>query len=129
MPARTVTNRLFDALALRDMDRIVWCFADNASWANVPHEPAVGRDAIRDMFGFIVARCERLQWDIVSASYTGDTAWVERVDRFWLNGRELAVQCNGVFRVDERTELITEVRDYVDLAPWRALLAEAGVTR
>ena len=81
------------------------------------------------MFSFIVPRCERISWDIVSAQYAGDTAWLERVDRFWIDGLEYAIECNGVFRVDERSGLIREVRDYVDLGVWRARLAEGGITR
>ena len=129
MPARTITSRLLEAVASCDVDRIAWCFTEDATWANVPHPPAVGRDGIRAMFGGIVPRCERIRWDVVSASYAADVAWLERVDRFWIDGREYAIECNGVFRVDERSGLIREVRDYVDLGVWRARLAEGGISR
>ncbi|MSX21892.1 MAG: hypothetical protein F2795_06225, partial [Actinobacteria bacterium] len=76
--------------------------------------------------GPILLRSERVQWDVVSASFTEHRAWLERVDRFWIDGVEYAVRCNGVLEVDPESGLIREFRDYVDLGEWRARLAAAG---
>ena len=32
---------------------------------------------------------------LAQASYAADTAWVERVDRFWIEGTEYRIECNG----------------------------------
>ncbi len=71
------------------------------------------------MLARILDRSSHVQWDIVSAAYTDDRAWLERVDRFWIDGTEYAAPCNGVVEVDPDTGLITAFRDYVDLGVWR----------
>ena len=60
---------------------------------------------------------------MVTEAYTADRAWLERIDRFWIDGAEYAVRCNGVLEFDEESGLISELRDYVDLGEWRSRLA------
>ena len=129
MPAKAILARFLTAVEERDVGALVWHFEEEATWRNMPGPPAVGRAMIGEMFDRFLPWCERVVWDIVSASYTDDTAWVERVDRFWVDGREFRIECNGVFVVDLRSELITEVRDYVDLGVWRTRLSEGGFRR
>ena len=114
------------AVATRDIDTVLAHFTVEATWQNVPHAKAVGHDGLAAMLGPILARSTDVRWDIVSASYDDTQAWLERVDRFWIDGVEYAVRCNGVFAFDAATGLIAEVRDYVDLGEWRDRLVEAG---
>lgn len=122
-PAHRAVGRFLAAVQDRDADRAAACFTDDARFANVPHPAAVGRDGIRNLLSPILTRSERVRWDIVTASYAEDRAWLERVDRFWIDGTEYAVECNGVAEVDPDLELIREWRDYVDLGVWRARIA------
>lgn len=118
--ARLVCDRLLAAVHERDPGAVVDCFVPDGSWQNVPHPPSPGRDAIHAVFDRILTRSERVQWDVVNAVYEPHRAWLERVDRFWIDGTEYAVECNGVFEVDEESGLLVSVRDYVDLGLWRA---------
>lgn len=118
-------HRLLDAVGARDLDAVIACFSPEASWANIPHPPAVGHDAIRTMLASILAASSAVRWDVVSESYDDRRGWVERVDRFVIDGVEYAVRCNGVFEVDVAAGVIVEVRDYVDLGEWRSRLAAA----
>ena len=117
-----IVRRWLDAIEARDIDAVLDSFSTEGRWQNVPGPPAVGHDAIRSMLGPILQRSERVMWDLVTESYSDDRAWLERVDRFIINGTEYAVRCNGVLEFDTETGLITELRDYVDLAEWRARL-------
>lgn len=121
--ARTAVIRFLAAIQARDAEGAAACFTDSARYANIPHPPAVGRDAIRDLLAPILSRSSRVRWDVVSASYGTDRAWVERVDRFWIDGREYAIECNAVIEVDPGAGLISELRDYVDLGVWRERLS------
>ena len=121
---RAAVRRFLAAVESGDSDAVAGCFSEGASYANVPHPPAVGRDAIRAVFARILPRCERIRWDLVSSAYDDGTAWLERVDRFWMDGRVYEIECNGVYTVDPQVGLITEVRDYVDLATWRDRLGD-----
>jgi limonene-1,2-epoxide hydrolase len=121
---RAAVDRFLAAVESGNVDAVAGCFTDRARYANVPHPPAVGRDAIRAMFAPILGRAERVRWDVVTSAYDGDRAWLERVDRFWIDGREYAIECNGVYTVDPARGLLDEVRDYVDLATWRQRLGD-----
>ncbi len=106
----------------RDAAAVAECFTAHASLRNMPHEPAVGRAAIRALYEPILARSTRVQWDVHTVAATGDHVLAERTDRFWIDGAEYAVQCNGVFVIEG--DLIADVRDYVDLGVWRARLGD-----
>lgn len=127
----TNPNEIFEtflnSLESCDIDRILQSFTEQSSWQNVPHVPAVGLSEIRATFESIVQRSSRIQWDVVSSAFEGSRGWVERVDRFWIDGIEYAVRCNGVFDFDVESSTILSVRDYVDLGEWRSRLADANL--
>ncbi|MDG1846102.1 MAG: limonene-1,2-epoxide hydrolase family protein [Acidimicrobiales bacterium] len=108
-----------------DIDKVMGSFTNDSLWQNVPHLPAKGLIEIRTMFETIMRRSSKIRWDVVSASFNKDQAWIERVDRFWIDGTEYAVKCNGVFDFDSSTSTIQSVRDYVDLGEWRSRLSQA----
>lgn len=120
--AAETVGRLLAAVHARDPAAAGACFAPGARYANVPHPPVIGPAGVRGLLTPILARSSRVVWELVSASYQADCAWVERVDRFWIDGREYAIECNAVVRVDPSTGLIEEFRDYVDLGVWRERL-------
>lgn len=127
-PVEVVTAtvaRFLEAVAARDAAAAGACFAEDAPYANMPHPPVVGPAGVTGLLAPILARSERVRWDLVSASYAPTRAWLERVDRFWIDGREYAIECNGVAEVDPATGLITAFRDYVDLSVWRERLGDA----
>ena len=127
MEATDVVRRFVGSVESRDLDAIAGCFDVAASYANVPEAPAVGREAIADLFRPIVGRSDRIVWDVVSSAVAGDRVHLERLDRFWIDGIEYVAPCHGVFEVDVERGVITAVRDYVDLASWRARLGGALV--
>lgn len=120
---RAVAHSMLEAVSTRDVDSVVGHFTADATWQNVPHPPAIGREGIADMLMKILRRSERVRWDVISESYAEHRAWLERVDRFWIDGTEHAVRCNGVLEFDSASGLISELRDYVDLGEWRSRVA------
>ena len=126
MRSESVWRQLLEHLEARDPAGAATCFTPGGTWQNVPHPPAVGPAAIEAMLAPILRRSERVRWEVVTASFADDRAWMERVDRFWIDGVEYAVRCNGVIEVDSTTGLISAWRDYVDLGEWRRRLAAAG---
>lgn len=123
-PAALAVGRFLTAVEARDAVAAGACFAPTGTYANMPHPAVVGPAGVTGLLAPILTRAERVRWDLVSASYAPDRAWLERVDRFWIDGREYAIECNGVAEVDSATGLITAFRDYVDLSVWRARLGD-----
>lgn len=123
-PAHAALTRFLDAVHTRDAAAAGSCFAPTGTYANMPHPPVVGPAGVAGLLAPILARSSRVRWDLVSAAYTPGRAWLERVDRFWIDGREYAIECNAVAEVDGASGLITAFRDYVDLGVWRARLGD-----
>jgi len=117
---RHTIERLLAAIELRDLRAIRTVLHTDVTWQNVPHPPATGREAVVALLGNILCWSDKVQWDVVSASVSGATGWYERLDRFWLDGEEYAVPCNGVLTVDCHTQSIIAMKDYVDLGEWRS---------
>jgi limonene-1,2-epoxide hydrolase len=120
--SRLAVRRLLGAIESRDLRRIGAALTEDAEWCNVPHPPARGRDAVIDTLAPIVCWSDLVRWEVVTASYAESVAWVERVDRFVIDGEERAVSCNGVFTISP-SGAVASVRDYVDLGEWRARIA------
>lgn len=125
-PPAALVEELLEAIEARSLERVLSLFAPDATWQNVPHPPVVGHEGIGAMLGPILERSSEVRWEIVTAAYDTRRAWVERIDRFWIDDVEYAVRCNGVFEVARAAEAFTSVRDYVDLGEWRTRLASAG---
>ncbi len=100
-----------------------WCSPD-ATYRNVPHEPEVGREAIRALLARILDHSQHVRWEIVTEAWTDRRAHLERVDRFTIDGREYAIECHGVWEVDVDAGLVTAVRDYVDIGVWRGRIGD-----
>ncbi|MBB33414.1 MAG: limonene-1,2-epoxide hydrolase [Acidimicrobiaceae bacterium] len=122
-----IIETFFKALSSRDLEKILSFFDHRSTWQNVPHPPANGVEEISEMFRTIVERSSKIQWDIVTAAFDDDRAWIERVDRFWIDEVEYAVRCHGVFDFDTKNSTIVSVRDYVDLGEWRERLGGANL--
>ena len=84
----------------------------------VPYPPVTGRVAVLDALGKSLMEADRVLWEVLAWSATGDLVFVERIDRFWFADREAAIECTGA--IELREGRIAVVRDYADLATWRA---------
>ena len=73
----------------------------------------------------ILAASTVVHWEIITEAYAPGRGHLERVDRFVIDGVAYAVRCHGVFEVDEAEGLITGLRDYADLGPWRSQISPA----
>ncbi len=123
---RDAVHAWADALAARDVDAVIATLHPTCVWINVPEPPATGHDEIRNLFTRILSHAHAAVVDIISESYEPGRGYFERDDRFWIDGEEYNVVCNGVFEVDTDSGLITAVRDYCDLARWREQLASVA---
>lgn len=114
-----VLSDFLAAIEKRDIDAVAACFSPDATYAYaVPLPPLVGRDAIVGLFGPLLAGTGSAAFEIVGYCVDGDRVWTERIDRFTFDGREVFIECAGVF--DLADGKISAVRDYVDMETWRS---------
>jgi limonene-1,2-epoxide hydrolase len=73
--------------------------------------------AIRRAIEGFVNPASKIDWEIVRMAETGNAVLTERVDRFTINGKEVALPVMGTFELANGK--ITAWRDYFDLATWQ----------
>lgn len=79
---REAIETLLEAIESRDLRSVRRALHPTASWQNVPHPAAEGREAVIALLDGILCFSERVQWDVLRTSVDGTSASVERVDRF-----------------------------------------------
>lgn len=122
MNGSEIVHRFLGDVERRDATAAAAWFAPSAPYQNVPHPPVHGPAGVAALLGPILERSERVRWDVVTETVGPGRVHLERVDRFWIDGEELAVACHAVIEVDEAAGVISAFRDYVDLEPWRRRL-------
>ena len=97
-----------------DLDGIIACFADDATYHNIPMDPIEGVDAIRatieGFFGMVTGIEFRVRH--IAAGDDG-VVLTERVDAFITPDRTIELPVMGAFEVSDGR--ITAWRDYFDL--------------
>ena len=103
-----------------DLEGMLGWLHEDIVYHNVPVEPLQGKAAVSE---YLRSRWifEAIDWEMPNIAACGDTVLTERVDRFVLDGRPVALPVMGAFGI--RDERIIAWRDYFDLAGWRAQLA------
>ncbi len=103
-----------------DLEGMLAWLHEDIVYHNVPVEPLQGKAAVSE---YLRSRWifEAIDWEMPNIAACGDTVLTERVDRFVLDGRPVALPVMGTFGI--RDDAIIAWRDYFDLAGWRAQLA------
>lgn len=113
----TIVSEFCEAWRRKDAEELLGYFTDDAVYHNIPMVAVVGKDAIREAFGFFLPLAESVEWEMVNLASAGDVVFTERVDRFEMGGKTVALPVAGVFEL--RGGKIAAWRDYFDLADWQ----------
>jgi limonene-1,2-epoxide hydrolase len=101
------------AFARRNIEELLGFFTPDAVYHNVPVEPVTGLDAIRSVFEMFLGPAEKAEFEVRYMASTGNVVLNERVDRFVVAGKEIALPVAGVFEI--RNGKIAAWRDYFDM--------------
>lgn len=100
-----------------DAEALIAYFTEDAVYHNMPMEPAVGIEAVGEALKGVSQMTSR-GWEILHQAANGDVVLNERVDRFLMGDKEVAVLVCGVFEL--RDGKIARWRDYFDMASFQA---------
>ncbi len=102
-----------------DLDGVLGLLHEEIVYHNVPVDPLHGKAAVSE---YLRSRWifEKIDWEMPNIAASGNTVLTERIDRFVLDGRPVALPVMGAFEI--RDDAIVAWRDYFDLAGWRAQL-------
>jgi len=114
--AERVVRDFCAAWEARDQQRILDAFTDDAVYHNMPMQPAVGKDAIRALLGFILGPASGVTFEITHLAARGNIVLTERVDTFQMGDKMVRLPVMGAFEL--RDGKIAAWRDYFDLATW-----------
>lgn len=119
------TIRLFcESWATRDVDRVTGFMTEDCFYHNVPIDPVVGRQKIRDYLKPGLDGAQAVEFAILSiAEAEGGAVLTERLDRFLVNGKWVELPVMGIFELDAGK--IAKWRDYFDLAQFNARMGAA----
>jgi limonene-1,2-epoxide hydrolase len=117
----TVVREFCAAWSGRDVDAILAWFAADAVYHNMPIAPVRGHAEIRGVLEIFVPPASKIEFEILAVASRGDVVFTERVDRFTVGGKEIALPVAGVFEV--RDGKIAAWRDYFDMASYQRQLS------
>ncbi len=96
-------------------------FTEDALYHNIPMAPVNGRAAIEAVLGGMGATMLSAGWEVKNQTATGNVVMNERIDRFKVGAKVIAIPVMGVFVL--RDGKIAEWRDYFDLAMFQSQMA------
>lgn len=114
MPAQEIVSRLIDGWEKMDIDQIMSCFLEDASWHNMPYPSIQGRDAIRTAVSNFLSTADHVRFEVYHSGEVSPGIVVnERKDVFRTkDGGTLEIPVMGIFEVQDG--LIQTWRDYFD---------------
>ena len=112
MNAEQVVNAFIAAFDRKDLDAALALVTDDCYYDNVPLGDMRGRDKMREFLAPIMGGSEPVQFEIVRQAASGNIVMNERIDRFVMNGKSVALPVSGVFEVTDGR--ISFWRDYFD---------------
>ena len=121
MTPESVVRDFCRAVERRDVESLVHFFTDDAVYHNIPMAPLTGRDAIASTLTQFIAPATKVEFELLGIATQGATVFTERVDRFEINGKQIALPVMGAFEVTPEGK-IRAWRDYFDMQQFTSQL-------
>jgi limonene-1,2-epoxide hydrolase len=112
MNPEQVVNAFMAAFDRKDLDGALALVTDDCYYDNVPLGDMRGREKMREFLAAIVAGNEPVQFEVLRQAAGDKVVMNERIDRFVMNGKPVALPVSGVFEVVDGK--ISFWRDYFD---------------
>jgi limonene-1,2-epoxide hydrolase len=112
MNPEQVVNAFMAAFDRKDLDGALALVTDDCYYDNVPLGDMRGREKMREFLAAIVAGNEPVQFEVLRQAAGDKVVMNERIDRFVMNGKAVALPVSGVFEVVDGK--ISFWRDYFD---------------
>jgi limonene-1,2-epoxide hydrolase len=113
-----------EAQSARDLERMCALVTDDMQYINEPHPPErhiTGRDMFREAFAQSPCIwCEEAKLELLHYACRGDTVFVQRLDRFKIDGKWLEIPICGLLRV--RDGKVAYWKDYWCYGKYKAFV-------
>ncbi|MEW6268737.1 MAG: limonene-1,2-epoxide hydrolase family protein [Thermodesulfobacteriota bacterium] len=119
-PEETV-RKFCAAVARRDVKELAGFFTEDAVYHNIPLAPVTGRAAIEATLAQFVTPASSVEFEMRALATAGNVVLTERIDRFVMNGKTIALPVMGAFEVTADGK-ISAWRDYFDMQQFTSQL-------
>ena len=114
-----LVRAFIEAFARHDVDEMVSFFTDDAVYHNVPIDPCVGKDQIREFLaGLPASGIDMVSLEIHHQATAGNVVMNERTDTLTVGGNTVALPVAGVFEIEGGR--IKRWSDYFDMGQFTA---------
>ena len=110
--AEQVVNKFIAAVGAKDEASAMALIAEDCYYDNVPIGSMTGKAKMAEFLAPTFRSKGPVEFEIVRQTAAGNIVMNERIDKFLMKGRQLALPVAGVFEVNDG--LITFWRDYFD---------------
>ena len=111
-PAEQVVNNFIAAIGAKDEATAMALVAEDCYYDNVPVGSMTGKAKMAEFLAPTFRSKGPVEFEILRQTATGNTVMNERVDKFVIKGKDIALPVAGVFEINDG--LITFWRDYFD---------------
>lgn len=113
---KDIVTDFIRAWSTLDADKLADYFADDGCYHNIPLEPVIGRENIRNFIKTFLTTWTQTHWEILNIASAGEVVMVERLDRTKTTSGNVDLPCVGVFEMSDAKIKIW--RDYFDLGTY-----------
>jgi limonene-1,2-epoxide hydrolase len=121
MTPESVVREFCRAVAARDVAALLDFFTADAVYHNIPLAPLTGREAIASTLEQFITPATRVEFELLGIATQESTVFTERVDRFEINGKAIALPVMGAFEITTDGK-IRAWRDYFDMQQFTSQL-------
>ena len=121
MTPESVVRDFCGAVAARNIPALVDFFTADAVYHNIPLAPLTGREAIAATLTQFIEPATRVEFELLGIATQGRTVFTERIDRFEINGKDIALPVMGAFEITTDGK-IAAWRDYFDMQQFTSQL-------
>jgi len=114
MTPEEIVIRFCAAAARRDVQELGAYFTDDAVYHNIPIAPVTGRAAIEATLAQFLSPATSCAFEMLAIAANGNVVLTERVDRFVIGGKTIALPVMGTFELTTDGK-ISAWRDYFDM--------------
>jgi limonene-1,2-epoxide hydrolase len=122
MSAEKTVRDFCNAVARCKSAELVGYFAPDAVYHNIPLEPVRGHEAIGATLAQFLDIASAAEFEILTLAVVGNRVLTERIDRFTIDGKRVALPVMGTFEVSAGGK-IAAWRDYFDMQQFTKQLA------
>lgn len=112
MNAEQVVNAFMAAFDRKDLEGALALVTDDCYYDNVPLGDMRGREKMREFLAPMMGGNDPVKFEVLRQVASDKLVMNERIDRFVMNGKQVALPVSGIFEVVDGK--ITFWRDYFD---------------